>query len=477
MPSDYYEDSYYSSFSYDYSDGNYGYGSFFTDVITLGGVGVSSFSMGLVNESSRWIGTLGLGYNDSTYSNLPDRLFESGLINSTAYSIWLDDEEASTGSLLFGAVDTSKYSGNLTRINASKYSSGYSSFGVYLYSVNGTSTDSLSAVNIESDELPISISVSPSDAISILPTDLAEQIWQMTGATFDEDYEKAFISCDAANGNQTFTFQLGGEAGPIVEATMSDLVVPQDVWDYSSYTYYDDEDTDTASRCLFGIQNSSYSYYSYYDYYTLGSTLLRRTYAVFDLVNQEVAVAPVNFGSDESNVVPFPVYGATIPSATLKCGTYGCYTGTATSYATGGSGSGGGSSGGSGDDDISGGSGGSSSTGGLLPSAAVVGAALGAGIGALAIGGIVLLILKHRKRSKEPSPELAAEIVNRGQGTEAQALGAEQAGTRENEKAREVSLPTPPPPVVLPRISETGEARRSQEEASDGHGHGKSTNV
>lgn len=473
-PSDY-SDSYYSSsgFSYDYTDGNYGYGEYFNDVLDLGGVGVTNFSMGLVNQTSRWIGTLGIGYNDSTYSNLPDRLLENGLINSTAYSVWLDDERATTGSLLFGAVDTAKFSGNLTRINASKYSSNYLSFGIYLNSINATTDDSSSVYTLDSEELPLSVSVSPSDSISILPTDIATQIWQLVGATYDEDWGRALIPCDAANSTETFTFQLAGTDGPIIEATMADLVISADQFVDSTWSW---DTSSEITQCLFGIQNSSSYYYYYDDYYTLGSTLLRRTYTVFDLVNDEVAVAPVNFGSDESNVVPFPVYGATIPSATLKCGSYGCYTGTATSYTGSGGGSG---SGGSGDGDSD-----SSDPRGLgMPSVpAVVGASLGAGLGALLIAGVVLLILRHRKRSQTPSSEYVAEVVNRGQGqtetteaNESQAINGEQLSSRASGKAPEMSLPTPPPPVAMSRISESEEARRSLEEASGGHG--KSTNV
>lgn len=439
---------------------------------------MTNFSMGLVNQTSRWIGTLGIGYNDSTYSNLPDRLIESGLINSTAYSVWLDDEQATTGSLLFGAIDTAKFSGDLIRVDASKYTSNYLSFGVYVDSINTTSDDS-GVISLSSAELPLSVSLSPSDAISILPADITSQIWELVGATYDEDWERAFISCDAVSSSQTFTIQLAGSDGPIIEATMADLVIPSDEFDDGYYSWGSSSD---ETLCLFGIQNSSTYYYYYDGYYTLGSTLLRRTYTVFDLVNDEVAIAPVNFGSDDSSVVPFPVYGATIPSATLKCGSYGCYTGTATSYTTGGGGgSSGGGSGNSGDDGDSG----SSDTGGLgLPSVpVVVGAALGAGLGALLIAGAVLLVLRHRKRSKEPSAEYAAEVVNRGgQGepattTEPKALTGEQiTGSRAAEKAPEVSLPTPPPPVAMPRISESEEARRSREEASGG-GQGRSTNI
>jgi hypothetical protein len=45
----------------------------------------------------------------------------------------------------------------------------------------------------------------------------------------------------------------------------------------------------------------------------------------FDITNNEVAIAPVKFGTTEtSTVVPFQSYGATVPQATKYCG-YGTY--------------------------------------------------------------------------------------------------------------------------------------------------------
>ena len=36
---------------------------------------------------------------------------EDKIINTVAYSLWLNDLDASTGSILFGGIDTEKYTG------------------------------------------------------------------------------------------------------------------------------------------------------------------------------------------------------------------------------------------------------------------------------------------------------------------------------------------------------------------------------
>ena len=57
--------------------------------------------MGLALTSSISVGIMGIGYNDSEanvdtgngaiYPNLPEALHNAGLINSVAYSLWLND--------------------------------------------------------------------------------------------------------------------------------------------------------------------------------------------------------------------------------------------------------------------------------------------------------------------------------------------------------------------------------------------------
>lgn len=58
---------------------------------------------------------LGLGYAlDNSYTkSLPQALAESGQINHAAYSLWVDDSTEDSGTLLFGGVNTAKYTGEL----------------------------------------------------------------------------------------------------------------------------------------------------------------------------------------------------------------------------------------------------------------------------------------------------------------------------------------------------------------------------
>lgn len=441
-PQDSNDDEGYSSYNYDfyatYDDGSYAYGDYFNDVITLGGATVPNFTMGLVNETDMYIGVLGIGYNDSTHDTLPDRLLEQGLINSTAYSIWVDDEQASSGNLLFGAIDTTKFDGTLARVTS------YNSLEmvVAIASINATTKDSDGPISItysdtddysssssQSSDYLFTAAFSPPDSVSYLPTDVASQIWELAGAYYESNVDVALISCSAANDTTTtFSLQLGqGIYGPIITATVADLVVPHEAVDLTVWsTYYTEDDSDV---CLFGVQNSTSEYNYSTGTYRLGSTLLRRTYSVFDLVNRQIAVAPVKFGATAtSNIVPFSAYGASVPSSTMHCIYSDC-------YETSSDGT---------DSDVSD----SSSTlpPGVLSLGAVLGISLGIGLGALAVGIAGFLFWGHRRnKNKNGGKEFASALS--AEAGEAPPLVPPRSAVGEAEGAPEMAEAAVPPAV------------------------------
>lgn len=88
--------------------------------------------------------------NPFTYDNFPIRLAKEGFVNTPAYSLYLNDYAAKTGSVLFGAVDKSKIDGSLTVLPTIKDNTADSKpkeFLVTLNSidieVNGTTTNAL----------------------------------------------------------------------------------------------------------------------------------------------------------------------------------------------------------------------------------------------------------------------------------------------------------------------------------------------
>ncbi|KAK4150869.1 aspartic peptidase domain-containing protein [Chaetomidium leptoderma] len=321
-----------SSFGANYVDGTYVSGYNMTDKLVIGDLEFDDYPMGLVSSAYRYIGILGIGRNTSSnyrngpYANIMDRMVSSGKIASPAYSIWLDNAQGTTGGLLFGAIDQSRYTGDLVRLTS--YSSSYSSsagFTTIITSINGTDSSGSAMPPLRTNDFPLDVTIGPAEVFSYLPGLIADQFAAMAGATYNSTLRYYTIPCDAAKTNNTkLVIELGGTGGPKLNVETADLVLPARVLEGTTRAA---NLLDGTNTCLFGVQkyysssSSSYSESSYY--FNLGSSFLRRTYIVFDLANRQIAVAPVKFASGSNapspTIVPFATYVAVIPSSTTFC--------------------------------------------------------------------------------------------------------------------------------------------------------------
>ncbi|KAF5013291.1 hypothetical protein F66182_15195, partial [Fusarium sp. NRRL 66182] len=82
-----------------------------TDMLTVGSATLDTNF--IVDYDAVADNILGLGYSlNESYTSLPQALVKSGQINSAAYSLWADDLR-DNGTILFGGVNSAKYSGKL----------------------------------------------------------------------------------------------------------------------------------------------------------------------------------------------------------------------------------------------------------------------------------------------------------------------------------------------------------------------------
>ncbi|TPX19084.1 uncharacterized protein E0L32_011245 [Thyridium curvatum] len=307
------------AFSIAYVDGSRSSGDYFTDVFEIAGAKLNNLTMGLGRKTDIPYGLIGVGYAlneaivagtrsaSSAYPNLPVEMVNEGLIKTNAYSLWLNDLDSSSGNVLFGGIDTAKYKGNLTRINIYKdpQTNAFTSFQVALTSVTAESTSGNDVLS--SQQFPMPVVLDSGTTLSYLPIDLARQIWREAGAVYSPDIGMAVLPCRMANSKGHFTFQFAGPGGPKISVGMDELVLSINGGPAPSFSSgpYRGEDA-----CSFGIQNFSS------DPFLLGDTFLRSAYVVYDLVNNEIGIAPTDFNATASNIVAFESLGATIPLAT-----------------------------------------------------------------------------------------------------------------------------------------------------------------
>ncbi|KAK4196937.1 aspartic peptidase domain-containing protein [Triangularia verruculosa] len=306
-------------FDINYVDGSSSKGDYFTDVFQIGGATLSNMTMGLGVNTDIAYGLVGVGYalneaivgttqsTSSVYPNLPVNMVNEKLINTVAYSLWLNDLDSSSGNILFGGIDTQKYKGDLTRIDILPTTQGlYTSFAVAMTSLIAVSPSGQDTLT--SNAFPMPVVLDSGTTLSYLPTDLAVQIWKEVGALYSPEFELAVLPCDMQNSKGYFSFGFGGPKGPQINVSMDELVLDltsgqAPVFNSGPYKGMD--------ACEFGIQNFTSAPY------LLGDTFLRSAYVVYDLVNNQVGLAATDFNSTESNVVPFPSLSAHIPSATI----------------------------------------------------------------------------------------------------------------------------------------------------------------
>lgn len=297
-----------SFFEISYGDLSYASGTWGMDVLNINGLNVSGVSFAVANYTNSTVGVMGIGLPglESTYvnsqssgpqpyqyANLPMILKQSGAIKRTVYSLYLDDADAKQGSVLFGAVDHSKYSGNLFTVplvNIYK-DHGYSEaveFDVTLYGLGVSS--STANTTIATMKLPALLD--SGTTISYFPKEIVSLIASYFNAEYDETYGLYSAPCDSIDQDADMVFDFGGFH---ISGAVTDFFI--------SY----------GKTCGLVIQPQDS------EYAVLGDIFLNNAYVVYDLENLEVSMGQANYDNSNENIDV--VSGSAIPSA-VKAASY-----------------------------------------------------------------------------------------------------------------------------------------------------------
>lgn len=293
-----------SWFNISYVDGSGASGDYVTDTVTIGGTTVDDLQFGVGYTSSSAQGILGVGYpvnevqvgraKKDAYDNLPAKMASDGTIASNAYSLWLNDLDASTGSILFGGVDTAQYTGSLETLPIQASSGTYSEFLITLTSVV------LDNVTIAEDQA-LAVLLDSGSSLTYLPDTWVEQIYTETGAQYDSNEGAAYVPCSLADDTRTLDFTF---TSPTIKVDMNELVLDLVTTSGKRPTF-----TNGVTACLFGIAPAGSSTN------VLGDTFLRSAYVVYDIDNNEISIAQTNFNATDSNVKAIGTGTSAVPDA------------------------------------------------------------------------------------------------------------------------------------------------------------------
>jgi hypothetical protein len=286
-------------FQISYVDGSEITGQYISDDLNLGGIKLTNLTMAAAERANtQALGVMGVSFraeessaddsNSFTYPNIVDVLQSEGFIESRSFSLWLDDLNDNTGSILFGGVDSTKYKGSLVAlpIQLDSQSNSISSFTVAWTGLKVTGSGNNNDLSPSS---PLPAILDSGTSLTYLPNDLANDIFNGVGVITTRDYGNV-VPCDLANDDLTFAFTFGGSEGPTVNVPIREFVVPLITQDGSTPQFRDGKDA-----CQFGLDAAGDSPILF------GDTFLRSAYVVYDLENQNIAIAETNFDASESN--------------------------------------------------------------------------------------------------------------------------------------------------------------------------------
>lgn len=215
-----------SDFRIKYADGTFATGDYATDTLRLGNTNIDNMQFGIGYNSTSQNGIVGIGYEANevqlsqtgrSYRNLPAELVNNNIISSPAYSLWLNDFDANTGSIMFGGVDTDKYHGQLSTLPIIKEQGQYREF---IIALTGLAASGKTIFNDTNNA--VGVLLDSGSSLSYLPDNYVQDIYNQVNANYQSDEGAAIVDCNLANSDQTIDFTF---SSPTVSIPMNELVI------------------------------------------------------------------------------------------------------------------------------------------------------------------------------------------------------------------------------------------------------------
>lgn len=142
----------------------------------------------------------------------------------------------------------------------------------------------------------------------LLPKDIARAVHAAAGVLRDDSTGNVpFVPCNLSTADSTFTFGFGGNDGPAIKVPIKELVYQQE----DNITF-----ADGSPACEFAIDANDDQMA------ILGDPFLRSAYAVFDLENNQIALAQSRNSKDQegrgSDIKPITNGTAGIPGVASR---------------------------------------------------------------------------------------------------------------------------------------------------------------
>lgn len=223
-------------------------------------------------------------------------MVSQGLLNRPAYSLHLDSVDQSGGSICFGCIDESKFTGRLTALPLQQGTSPrVPEFYITLSSIVLTDATGKETI-ITPDGFAQSALLDSGTSITGLPNEVLEPMARGLGAVSidvsdnNDGSEMVYVvPCELKTTNATLTYTFGGtdESASKVVVPLSQVIGNTGQWFNAS------EFGSPEGGCDMGMMGPIGGVA------ILGDTFMRSAYVVFDLANSVVAMAQAKVGSGD----------------------------------------------------------------------------------------------------------------------------------------------------------------------------------
>lgn len=265
-------------------------GNWGTDMFRIGGATINSLSFGIATRADTNNGIIGIGRPEAettyksgyVYENLPMRMASEGLINSAAYSLYLNDLNSKEGTILFGGVDVNKFVGKLHILPVSHPRH----LGITMQAMrsDGRVKDNM----IPRPQVAV---LDSGTSLSYFPASVVDTLHGVLNAnpsfTIGEKYYcdcnvtknliLNFGSVEIAVRNYQFLWPIEQIVNPLI----------------STFAF-------PPNSCYIGIEKTQAGM----DFILLGDNMLRSFYTVYDLQNNRIAIAQANPAGRQPNLQP-----------------------------------------------------------------------------------------------------------------------------------------------------------------------------
>ena len=193
-----------------------------------------------------------------------------------------------SGNILFGGVDSTKYTGPLVSvpivpnpIAATKIQP----FSVQLTGLTAQSPSGVFSIIPANNTVPLWSILDSGAPQILLPDHYLEPLFQYLGVTFAQEVGFPVVPCNLSTSDVVFSFYFAGPLGPKINIPIGVVVIPQlPIENGATYS-------DGSPYCFLGI-GPSHQFFA-----LLGDPFLRSAYVVFDLENSQIALAQADLES------------------------------------------------------------------------------------------------------------------------------------------------------------------------------------